>query len=232
VVNGYDYDVFGALRDSSGSQDNDFTFAGEQVDGSTGLQYLRARYYDADTGRFVSRDARPGSKWYPPGTNRYVYSLNNPTRLVDPSGHGGIDSASTMCDQPNVGLGCEGGGPPPPVTGEQIAGAGSGAALIGIAIYIQRLVDYVAEQVAAYLDSEEPGGYEGKDSGEIKASDLKRVPNSVIGRIGTEEVHDMKGGSPGTKDLYYDPKTGLIYVVPKGGDQVPEPTGRNIKEFE
>ena len=30
VVNGYDYDVFGALRDSSGSQPNDFTFAGEQ----------------------------------------------------------------------------------------------------------------------------------------------------------------------------------------------------------
>jgi hypothetical protein len=41
VVNTYDYDVFGALRDSSGAQANDFTFAGEQVDGSTGLQYLR-----------------------------------------------------------------------------------------------------------------------------------------------------------------------------------------------
>jgi hypothetical protein len=39
----WDYDVFGAVRDLTGSQPNDFTFAGEQTDGSTGLQYLRAR---------------------------------------------------------------------------------------------------------------------------------------------------------------------------------------------
>jgi RHS repeat-associated protein len=56
VVNDYDYDVFGGLRDSSGPQDNDFAFAGEQTDGSTGLQYLRARYYDTTVGRFISRD--------------------------------------------------------------------------------------------------------------------------------------------------------------------------------
>ena len=31
VVNTYDYDVFGALRASSGSQANDFTFAGEDL---------------------------------------------------------------------------------------------------------------------------------------------------------------------------------------------------------
>jgi len=39
----WDYDVFGGVRPTSGGQPNDFTFAGEQVDGSTGLQYLRAR---------------------------------------------------------------------------------------------------------------------------------------------------------------------------------------------
>jgi len=41
----YTYDVFGAIRDQSGSSPNEFLFTGEQVDG-TGLQYLRARYYD------------------------------------------------------------------------------------------------------------------------------------------------------------------------------------------
>jgi hypothetical protein len=43
----------------------------------------------------------------------------------------------------------------------------------------------------------------------------------------------MKGGAPGQKDIYTDPK-GNIYVVPKGKDGrhgTPEPTGRNIKEF-
>jgi RHS repeat-associated protein len=86
VVNDYDYDVFGALRDSSGSQDNDFTFTGEQVDGSTGLQYLRARYYDEATGRFVGKDPFPGVVGLPDSQNSYAYVLNNPAVMVDPYG--------------------------------------------------------------------------------------------------------------------------------------------------
>jgi YD repeat-containing protein len=39
VLNTYDYDVFGAVRGMTGSQPNDFTFAGGQVDGSTGLVF-------------------------------------------------------------------------------------------------------------------------------------------------------------------------------------------------
>jgi uncharacterized protein RhaS with RHS repeats len=50
VVNTYEYDVFGAIRSSTGSQANEFKFTGEQVDSSTGLEYLRARYYDQGTG--------------------------------------------------------------------------------------------------------------------------------------------------------------------------------------
>jgi RHS repeat-associated protein len=84
VVNDYDYDVFGGLRDSSGSQANDFTFAGEQVDGSTGLQYLRARYYDMATGRFLSRD--PLSALPNITLNPYVYANNNSALYVDPEG--------------------------------------------------------------------------------------------------------------------------------------------------
>jgi RHS repeat-associated protein len=84
VANDYDYDVFGGLRDSSGSQDNAFTFAGEQVDGSTGLQYLRARYYDPNTGRFISPDP---SGWDSSlGGHRFAFGVNRPTTSVDPSG--------------------------------------------------------------------------------------------------------------------------------------------------
>ena len=57
---------------------NEFTYAGEQVDAS-GLQYLRARYYDAATGRFASRDPLPLMQ-------RYAYVGGNPVNLVDPSG--------------------------------------------------------------------------------------------------------------------------------------------------
>jgi RHS repeat-associated protein len=55
MVNEYECDVYGTLRSSSGSQDNEFQFAGQQTD-PTGLQYLRARYYDMETGRLISRD--------------------------------------------------------------------------------------------------------------------------------------------------------------------------------
>jgi hypothetical protein len=36
VVNEYGYDVYGTLRSSSGSQENEFQFAGQQTDPSNG----------------------------------------------------------------------------------------------------------------------------------------------------------------------------------------------------
>ncbi len=47
------------------------------------LYYLRARYYDPETGRFLSQDPLPGG-------NRYAYVGNNPDLLTDPSGLCGI----------------------------------------------------------------------------------------------------------------------------------------------
>lgn len=91
LVNTYDYDVFGAVRAETGSQANDFTFAGEQVDGSAGLQYLRARYYDMEVGRFVSRDPWSGTAWDPSTQGSFQYVRNNPIRFVDPVGLCGLD---------------------------------------------------------------------------------------------------------------------------------------------
>jgi RHS repeat-associated protein len=54
-----------------------FTYTGEQTDASTGLEYLRARYYDADAGRFLSLD---------PLGDGYDYAYDNPVRFTDPSG--------------------------------------------------------------------------------------------------------------------------------------------------
>jgi RHS repeat-associated protein len=84
VVNAYEYDIYGAKTSSSGSQANEFDFAGQQTDGSTGLQHLRARYYDPATGTFASRDpllSAPSWMQHPFG-----YVAGNPTNLQDPSG--------------------------------------------------------------------------------------------------------------------------------------------------
>jgi hypothetical protein len=48
--------------------------------------YLRARYYDPSTGRFLSRDRYPMRAADTQTVSRYVYVKNNPTNYVDPSG--------------------------------------------------------------------------------------------------------------------------------------------------
>jgi hypothetical protein len=50
------------------------------------LQFLRARYYAPDQGRFTSRDPFPGFLSQPNSLTAYVYALNNPVLLTDPSG--------------------------------------------------------------------------------------------------------------------------------------------------
>jgi RHS repeat-associated protein len=83
VVNSYTYDVYGKKTSSSGSQANEFDFAGQQTD-PTGLQYLRARYMDPETGVFISRDPLASS----PGwiQSAFSYGSATPTNAADPTG--------------------------------------------------------------------------------------------------------------------------------------------------
>lgn len=86
TVSTYSYDAFGEPDVTTGFVDNDFLFTGEQMDPETGLIYLRARYYDPETGRFISKDPFTGFASVPPSLNRYTYGYNNPVRFTDPSG--------------------------------------------------------------------------------------------------------------------------------------------------
>ncbi len=56
TVNTYEYDVFGTVTASSGSAENDLKFTGKRFDAESGLYYYNTRYYDALTGRFISKD--------------------------------------------------------------------------------------------------------------------------------------------------------------------------------
>lgn len=75
---------FGSVRAHSGA-DTEWTYTGEQND-PTGLEYLRARYYDPESGRFLSRDRWPGLTIVPRSLNPCAYVLNNPALYVDPYG--------------------------------------------------------------------------------------------------------------------------------------------------
>lgn len=48
---------------------------------------MNTRYYLPEVGRFVSPDTIMPEPSNPQNYNRYSYSLNNPVKYIDPSGH-------------------------------------------------------------------------------------------------------------------------------------------------
>lgn len=86
ITDQYLYDEFGRLNRRTGTTPNPFQFVGQfgvQRD-ETGLNYMRARYYDPSAGRFISRDPIGLAG----GMNLYSYTENNPVMGIDPSGLG------------------------------------------------------------------------------------------------------------------------------------------------
>ncbi len=83
----YIYDSYGNLLSSTGSSDNAYLFAGEQRSNKTNLDYLRARYYNPVTGRFISADAYEGTVSDPISLHDYLYAHANPVINTDPSGY-------------------------------------------------------------------------------------------------------------------------------------------------
>ncbi len=83
----YYYDEFGVLKNSTGTFDNPFRYAGYQYDSETGTYYLIARMYDPTTGRFLQEDSYRGQTNDPLSLNLYTYCKNEPVMYNDPSGH-------------------------------------------------------------------------------------------------------------------------------------------------
>jgi RHS repeat-associated protein len=82
LVNTYTYDSYGKLTASTGTLTNPIQYTGREFDAETGIYEYRARFYDANTGRFLSEDP----VGFGGGNNFYVYSSNNPALFTDPSG--------------------------------------------------------------------------------------------------------------------------------------------------
>ena len=90
-VASYWYNDFGEVTESKASSyssfNNELQYTGAVYDDSTGLLYLNARFYDPQTGRFISRDTYRGEQDDAGTWHLYAYCANNPVNYVDPSGH-------------------------------------------------------------------------------------------------------------------------------------------------
>lgn len=84
ILNHVSYDSFGRVKSQSNpSVEFRFGYTGREQDTETGLDYYRARYYDAEVGRFISEDPIGFNAG---DTNIYRYVGNSPTNFTDPSG--------------------------------------------------------------------------------------------------------------------------------------------------
>ena len=79
------YDAWGQYRSGTAPSTGDpkLGYTGHQYDPETGLVYARARYYDGETGVFISRDIHEGSTGDAPSLHRYMYVRGNPLRYTD-----------------------------------------------------------------------------------------------------------------------------------------------------
>ena len=83
-VNRYSYDPFGNLLASQEAFENPFRYVGGfgVMDERNGLSFMRSRYYEGETGRFINKDPI-GIRG---GLNCYEYAMSNPINCIDPLG--------------------------------------------------------------------------------------------------------------------------------------------------
>ncbi len=77
------YNAFGQTVSSTGSSTSPYLYAatsGYRNDGDAGLSHVGARYYDAQVGRFISRDTYLDQK-------PYLYCEHDPVNRLDANGH-------------------------------------------------------------------------------------------------------------------------------------------------
>jgi RHS repeat-associated protein len=216
----YQYDAWGNYRSTSGSSFNLFGFTGLEHDSATGLYYAKARFYDPETGRFLSEDPQPGRALNPPSLHRYLYAYSNPTVFVDPNGEIAlIDNLIGGLVSVGVGYGVS------LITGEEYTAAdaavdfGVGALTSGLSsiaklqklgkvaravtkVTAETAIDVAGEKVRADLKGEEfdpvqaaVGSVVGQGVGKVAEVGAKKIADKIGDRV-AKASDAADGGSP------------------------------------
>jgi len=205
VVNRYAYMPFGIIGAEEEAVPQPFKFVGQYgvMAEPSGLYYMRARYYDPTTGRFISED--------PVGfdggdVNLYVYAGNNPVMFVDPSGEvinligfgigvisGGITGFATGAKSGHIWAGIAGG----------IIGAAVGG---GVGLILPQASSYISAAFVGAISGAIGGGtgggaataFSGGDFGDIAWSAGKgALGGGLSGAVGGAAGQLAKVGMAG-----------------------------------
>ena len=89
----YKYDAWGHFSvtysnggASTSAANNPFRYRGYYYDSDLAFYYLQTRYYDSNTGRFISADGYVSTGQGILGNNMYAYCGNNPITRADATG--------------------------------------------------------------------------------------------------------------------------------------------------
>jgi len=86
VTDRYILDAYGRTLATHGTSNNSYLFTGEPRDPRLGIDFLRARYRDPRSGRFLTVDPFGGSTRDPLTLHRYLYANDDPVNKFDPAG--------------------------------------------------------------------------------------------------------------------------------------------------
>ena len=221
----YSYDPWGRPEQGAlGISPTPFRYTGEELDSFSGLYYLRNRWYDPSTNRFLSRDKFSGVTSSPSTLHRYAYVGNNPVNYIDSFGLSAQDSSSGPWQwiQNNPGL--------------AIAGA-VGIVAIGACAVIEPCGAVVA---GALGFGSEAGGAIALEGGaeasllEGGASVANPIP-ATLARVIPNGIDATSLGAPGATDVFVTNAAELEglnaqQIAAKLG--IPEnPTGFQVIEF-
>ena len=177
IVGAYTYDAMGNLVAHTGPAVTPIGYAGGYTDTETGLIYLQHRYYNPNTGTFLTLDPAVTQTMQP-----YQYAGNNPVNNTDPSGESGLRRQSTFVYVPQEGVaGFPGGWVYRPIDDMYNSGAfsqGQSATLNAIGDALSSLY------VGVYLDGN-PGG---QPTGDASVNGAQVPLNSYGGPLVTDKA--------------------------------------------
>ena len=100
ITDTFCYGPYGEISNHTGDTTTPFLYNGRDgvMTDSNGLYYMRARYYNPETKRFINQDVLLGSIDQGQSLNRFAYVNGSPVSAIDPLGQDWVDGFINVVD--------------------------------------------------------------------------------------------------------------------------------------